>query len=253
MPTQQALADLAPEKDQRTIKLSMARIRSRREESVAEQKAWGQQSRRSDKGKPAAFAPAGQSTQIIVGAEPSTDAQILQTSSELYAGYALRRVYYSAFSPIPDASMRLPVQQPPLLREHRLYQADWMMRFYGYAADEITQSTEPGTAPGMLSLDVDPKLGWALANRGFFPVDLNLDSRARLLRVPGLGIKSVNGILQMRKFRKVRLEDLVAMRAGVKKAMPFVVCTNHHPSPTVLDSVKLRARYTPPAQQLSLL
>lgn len=253
LPTQQALADLAPEKDQRTIKLSMARIRSRRDESVAEQEAWGRQPRRSDKGKPAAFAPAGQSTQMIVGAEPSTDAQILQISSELYSGYALRRVYYSAFSPIPDASMRLPVQQPPLLREHRLYQADWMMRFYGYRADEITQSAEPGLAPGMLSLEVDPKLGWALANRGFFPVDINRDSRARILRVPGLGVRSVDRIMRVRRFQKVRLEDLVAMRAGVKKAMPFIVCANHHPSLSDLDSDRLRARYIPPAQQLSLL
>ncbi|OEY67513.1 putative DNA modification/repair radical SAM protein [Marinobacter sp. X15-166B] len=252
LPTQQALADLAPEKDQRTIKLSMARIRARRDEAVADREDWRRQSRRSEKGKPSAFAPAGQSTQMIVGAEPSTDAQILQTSSELYAGYGLRRVYYSAFSPIPDASLRLPVRQPPLLREHRLYQADWMMRFYGYTADEITQSAEPGRAPGMLSLEVDPKLGWALANRGFFPVDLNRDSRARLLRIPGIGVKSVDRILKMRRFHKVRLEDLVAMRAGVKKAMPFVVCANHHPSLNELDSDRLRIRYTPSAQQLSL-
>ncbi|WP_227368945.1 putative DNA modification/repair radical SAM protein [Halomonas sp. M20] len=253
LPTQQALTELAPEKDQRTIKLSMARIRSRREESAADQEAYRRQPRRSGKGKPSAFAPAGQSTQIIVGAEPSTDAQILQTSSALYAGYALRRVYYSAFSPIPDASMRLPAQQPPLLREHRLYQADWLMRFYGYAADEITQSPDPGMTPGMLSLAVDPKLGWALAHRDFFPVDVNRDSRTRLLRIPGLGVKSVDRILQVRRFQKVRLEDLVAMRAGVKKAMPFIVCANHHPSLIELDSDKLRARYTPPAQQLPLL
>nr|WP_298415881.1 putative DNA modification/repair radical SAM protein [uncultured Halomonas sp.] len=253
LPTQQALAELAPEKDQRTIKFSMARIRARREASVADQNAYQRQPRRSGKGKPPVFAPAGQSTQIIVGADPSTDAHILQTSSALYAGYALRRVYYSAFSPIPDASMRLPVQQPPLLREHRLYQADWLMRFYGYAANEITQSPDPGTAPGMLSLEVDPKLGWALANRGFFPVDINRDSKARLLRVPGLGVRSVDRILQIRRVQKVRLEDLVAMRAGVKKAMPFIVCANHHPSLNELDSDRLRARYTPTAQQLSLL
>ncbi|WP_048307820.1 putative DNA modification/repair radical SAM protein [Halomonas sp. PR-M31] len=253
LPTQQALAELAPEKDQRTIKLSMARIRSRREESFADQNAYQRQPRRSGTGKPPVFAPAGQSTQIIVGAEPSTDAHILQTSSALYAGYALRRVYYSAFSPIPDASMRLPVQQPPLLREHRLYQADWLMRFYGYAANEITQSPDPGTAPGMLSLEVDPKLGWALANRGFFPVDINRDSKVRLLRVPGLGVRSVDRILQIRRVQKVRLEDLVAMRARVKKAMPFIVCANHHPSLNELDSDRLRARYTPTAQQLSLL
>ncbi|MFD2191143.1 putative DNA modification/repair radical SAM protein [Pistricoccus aurantiacus] len=253
LPTQQALSDLAPEKDQRTIKLSMARIRSRREEAAADQSAYRRQPRRSGTGKPPAFAPAGQSTQIIVGAEPSTDAHILQTSSALYAGYALRRVYYSAFSPIPDASTRLPVQQPPLLREHRLYQADWLMRFYGYAADEITRSPDPETTPGMLSLEVDPKLGWALANRGYFPVDVNRDSRARLLRVPGLGVRSVDRILQIRRFQKVRLEDLVAMRAGVKKAMPFMVCANHHPSLVELDSDRLRARYAPPARQLSLL
>ncbi len=253
LPTQQALADLAPEKDQRTIKLSMARIRSRREESIAEQKDYRRQPHRSGKGKPPAFAPAGQSTQIIIGAEPSTDAQILQTSSSLYAGYGLSRVYYSAFSPIPDASNRLPAQQPPLLREHRLYQADWLLRFYGYDAGEIAQQAEPGTAAGMLSLDVDPKLGWALANRSYFPVDLNRDGRERLLRVPGLGVKSVNRVLQIRRLQKVRLQDLIALRAGVKKAMPFIVCANHHPSLNELDSVNLRARYIQPAEQLSLL
>ncbi len=253
LPTQQALAVLAPEKDQRTIKLSMARIRSRREESIADQKAYQRQPRRTGKLKPPPFAPAGQSTQIIVGAEPSTDAQILQTAATLYAGYALRRVYYSAFSPIPDASTRLPVQQPPLLREHRLYQADWLLRFYGYSVDEIAQHAVSGTAEGMLSLEVDPKLGWALANRSYFPVDLNRDARERLLRVPGLGVKSVNRVLQIRRLKKVRLEDLVALRAGVKKAMPFIICANHHPSLTELDSDRLRSRYIQPMEQLSLL
>jgi predicted DNA-binding helix-hairpin-helix protein len=114
-----------------------------------------------------------------VGADRATDADILESSRTLYAGYGLRRVYYSAFSPIPDASRDLPPQAPPLMREHRLYQADWLMRFYGYEAGEIAAASRHG----MLDLEIDPKLAWALANRQQFPVDLNRAPRSLLLRV----------------------------------------------------------------------
>lgn len=254
LPTQVALDSLAPEKDHRTIKLSMARIRQRQDEHKAE-RAEARRISNVRRGKPpvARFAPAGQSTQMIVGAEPSTDAQILDTSAHLYSAYRLKRVYFSAFSPIPDASSRLPVQRAPLMREHRLYQSDWLMRFYGYRHDEITTGPDDVASDGMLDLDVDPKLAWALRNRAYFPVDLNRDERERLLRVPGLGVKSVNKLLRMRRWQTVRLEDLVALRAGVRKAMPFVVCANHHPGLADLPSDRLRARFAPPARQLSLL
>lgn len=249
LPSREALASLAPEKDHRTIRLSMARIRARRDEAQAAARDARRIRNTSPKKSAEPFAPAGQSTQMIVGAEPSSDAQILATAANLYAGYGLRRVYYSAFSPIPDASARLPAVHAPLLREHRLYQSDWLMRFYGYGHEELT-----GTAAdaGMLSLDVDPKLAWALAHRDRFPVDVNRDGRERLLRVPGLGIKTVDRLIALRRVQKVRLADLRALRAAVGKALPFVVCADHRPRSADLDGNRLRHRFAAPAAQLEL-
>ena len=136
------------------------------------------------------FAPAGQSTQVIVGADATNDADMLATSAGLYTSYGLSRVYYSAFSPIPDSSKALPVKSPPLQRENRLYQADWMMRLYRFNADEIVTG-----ADGLLDLAIDPKLAWALAHRDRFPVDVNRADKDMLLRVPGLGLKSIEKIL----------------------------------------------------------
>ncbi len=254
LPTQQALADLAPEKDHRTIKLSMARIRERREADAEARRAAARASNRPRGARrpPARFAPAGQSTQMIVGADPSTDADVLATTDQLYRSYRLKRVYFSAFSPIPDASARLPARRTSLVREHRLYQSDWLIRFYGYRHDEITAGTDDTPGNGMLDLDIDPKLAWALRNRAAFPVNLDRDDRERLLRVPGLGVKSVNRILQLRRWQPVRLADLVAMKADVRKAMPFIVCANHHPGVGEVTSQRLRARFAPPAEQLAL-
>lgn len=144
---------------------------------IAEAKAERRENR-----KAPAFAPAGQSTQMIIGATDTPDATILARASSLYAKQKLRRVYYSAFSPIPDASSKLPLIAPPLVREHRLYQADWLVRFYGFKADELTTRAAPN-----LDLAIDPKLSWALRNRHIFPVDLNKAPRETLLRVPGWG------------------------------------------------------------------
>lgn len=250
LPTRTALNDLAPEKDHRTIRLSMARIRTRRDQARAEARERRKVKNLTPRRKPrAAFAPAGQSTQMIIGAEPSTDAQILDMSSGLYASYSLSRVYYSAFSPIPDASSSLPARRAPLMREHRLYQSDWLMRFYGF---EQTEIVDADTAEGMLDLDIDPKLAWALRHRAFFPVDLNRDSRARLLRVPGIGTRSVARILKMRRHRRVRLNDLAGLRASIKRAMPFIICADHTPGLGDVDSEQLRARYAAPAEQLTL-
>src|SRR5204863_347265 len=124
------------------------------------------------------FAPAGQSTQMIIGADAATDGDIIDRAAGLYGRFGLRRVYYSAFSPIPDASTVLPLQRPPLMREHRLYQSDWLMRFYEYRPDEVAQAVDPAT--GMLPLDIDPKLAWALRFRDRFPVDLNRAPREAL-------------------------------------------------------------------------
>jgi putative DNA modification/repair radical SAM protein len=131
------------------------------------------------------FAPAGQTTQMVIGATPSTDTDILATASRLYHDYGLKRVYYSAFSPYPNADPRLPLHAPALIREHRLYQADWLTRFYGFSADELTTPSDPN-----LALNLDPKLAWALRHRAFFPLDVNRAPREALLRVPGLGYKA---------------------------------------------------------------
>lgn len=259
LPSTTALAQLAPQKDHRTIKLSMARIRTRREAAKEAQRSVSKTSTaKVAKRKVAAprFAPAGQSTQMVIGAEPSTDASILTTSASLYAGYGLSRVYYSAFSPIPDASSQLPAQRAPLLREHRLYQSDWLLRFYGFSVDEITPQGSAGeddpAQAGMLDLDIDPKLAWALRHRDWFPVDLNRGSREQLLRVPGLGARTVQRLLKMRRLRRIRLADLSSLRAAANRARPFVICADYHPSGAERASERLRARFRAPPEQLQM-
>jgi predicted DNA-binding helix-hairpin-helix protein len=182
---------------------------------------------------------------MIVGADAANDQTILATSANLYGAYKLKRVYYSAFSPIPDASRALPLQAPPLVREHRLYQADWLMRFYGFDAEEIVDQNE-----GMLPLDIDPKLAWALRHRDRFPLDVNTASREELLRVPGFGTRTVERIITTRRSSAIRLEDLSRLNVARNKALPFIVLRDHRPSGVTLDSVGLRARLTPKPQQL---
>ncbi|WP_424934342.1 putative DNA modification/repair radical SAM protein [Amaricoccus macauensis] len=235
LPTETSLRALAPEKSLPGIRKSMAEIRQRRE-AAKEKTHRGR--------KPGRFSPAGQSTQMIIGADGSNDRAILGQSARLYAGYHLSRVYYSAFSPIPDPSGKLPPAPPPLAREHRLYQADWLLRFYGFEVDEVA-------AKGMLDLEVDPKLAWALENRAVFPVDVNRAERAILLRVPGFGTKTVDRLIAARRHGAVRYEDLVRMGAVMKHARPFIQVPGWTPR-TLLDSADLRARFAPPAQQLQL-
>ncbi len=177
--------------------------------------------------KPESFAAAGQSTQMIVGADATDDATILSTSAQLYGAYKLKRVYYSAFSPIPKAAVGLPSERVPLVREHRLYQADWLMRHYGFAAQEIAP---PG---GMLDLDVDPKHAWALAHPECFPVDLNRAPREQLLRVPGLGVKAVDRLLAARRVRRLRADDLKRLHVPTRKVLPFVELADHQPRGSV--------------------
>jgi predicted DNA-binding helix-hairpin-helix protein len=184
---------------------------------------------------------------MIVGADGASDATILSTSASLYSGYSLKRVYYSAFSPIPDASRALPLVAPPLAREHRLYQADWLFRFYGFGVDELTAGGEGG----MLDLSIDPKLAWALRNRGRFPIDVNTADRDGLLRVPGLGKRTVDRIVAARRHRTLRLEDIARLCGAVKRARPFLITGDHRPG-AELDRLDLRQQFGPPAQQLSL-
>lgn len=238
LPTEADLQKLAPEKNQAHIETAMTAIRQRIDQSQAE---------RAENIKAPVFAPGGQSTQMIVGATETSDTTILQRASHLYRNQDLRRVYYSAFSPIPDSSRKLPLIAPPLVREHRLYQADWLMRFYEFEAGEITTTLAPN-----LDLAIDPKLAWALRNRAQFPVNLNSAPRHLLLRVPGLGVKTVDRLIQARRWHKIRLHDLAQIRVSLKKVMPFIETLDHTPRGLGLDDDNLRARFAPPAEQLDL-
>ena len=230
LPTPAGLAALAPQKDQAAIKRSMARLRLHIDDAKEARKpapATSTPGIKPGRAAPPRFAPGGQSTQMIVGADASSDSTILATSAALYGSYALKRVYFSAFSPIPDADRALPPRAAPLLREHRLYQADWLMRFYGFAHDEITPSSGPGG--GMLSLQVDPKHAWALAHPERFPVDLNRAPRELLLRVPGLGVRTVDRLLRGRRLRQLRCADLKQLHVPLQKVLPFVELADHRP------------------------
>lgn len=236
VPTETSLATLAPEKDVRAIRRTMGRLRLKMDEA---------QETKKDKRAPR-FAPAGQSTQMIVGADASNDQTILETSANLYGSYKLKRVYYSAFSPIPDASRNLPLQAPPLIREHRLYQADWLMRFYGFSIDEITDPLEGG----MLPLDIDPKLAWALRHRDRFPLDVNRASREDLLRVPGFGVKAVDRIIVARRVTRIKAADLARLNVPRNKVLPFIILPDHRPQASLIDSNRLLQLFRPPAAQL---
>jgi predicted DNA-binding helix-hairpin-helix protein len=194
------------------------------------------------------FAPAGQSTQMIVGADSASDGEIIGRAGRLYDRFRLRRVYYSAFSPIPDSSAVLPLQRPPLMREHRLYQSDWLMRFYGFAASEVVAAAN---ADGMLALDIDPKLAWALKFRESFPVDVNRAPREALLRVPGLGVKAVDRLLASRRHRRLRLDDVARLTVSVAKVRPFVVAEDWRPT-LLTDRADLARRLKPKQEQLEL-
>ena len=242
LPTEAGLSNFAPEKKPETIRKTMASVRVGADDAIEAAK-----SRLIGKAKPPRFAPAGQSTQMIVGADASRDDDILKTATNLYSGYQLRRVYYSAYSPIPDASSDLPPVRPPLMREHRLYQADWLLRFYGFERAEIME----GASGGMLDLTIDPKLAWALKRREAFPVDINRAPRELLLRVPGLGTRAVERIIAARRLGKLRLGDLAKLTGSVKKLLPFVVLPDWRPG-MLTDSADLRARFAPPPEQLAL-
>jgi len=237
LPSREALAALAPEKTDTSIKRAMGEIRMKTDEA------------REEKSKKAPrFAPAGQSTQVIVGADSSNDASIIETADTLYRSYGLRRIYYSAFSPIQHASERLPNRAPPLMREHRLYQADWLLRYYGFATSEIT-SAMPN---GQLDLEVDPKTSWALAHREYFPVNVNNASREQLLRVPGLGVKVVDRILTSRRHRRLRYMDLKTMGALLKRARHFICTLDYRPATADVSGARLRGALARPAQQQAL-
>jgi len=228
LPSEAALSRLAPEKRIGPIKIAMADIRRHRDEAAEDRKA-------------PRFAPAGQSTQMIVGADDSNDRTVLRTADTLYRSYRLRRVYYSAYSPIQAASPSLPGAAPPLLREHRLYQADWLLRHYGYSVDELFSTG----ASGSLDLRVDPKLAWALAHPETFPADVNVAPCEVLLRIPGIGTRNVRRLLTLRRRQKVRYLDLRTLGCDMTKTAAFVVTADYRPSATTGAALRARAVNAP--------
>jgi predicted DNA-binding helix-hairpin-helix protein len=232
LPIDASVERLAPQKDPASIRRSMARLREQIDQYRGE--------------RVARFAPGGQSTQMIVGADDASDQEIIAQSVRLYSSYRLRRVYYSAYSPIPDASSTLPPKPAPLLREHRLYQADWLLRHYEFSADELF------TTDRMLPLDVDPKLAWALAHRERFPIDLNRASREDLLRVPGLGTRAVARILAARKVRRIHVDHLRQLRVPLRRVLPFVQVVGHVPARGALDGPRASETLRETAHQLTL-
>lgn len=235
LPTQGDLDRLAPAKTISSAEEAMSHIRQAKEEAEE---------------LPASASPvlaAGQSTQMIVGATPTSDADILQTASRLYDRHGLRRVYYTAFSPIPQSDSRLPLKPPALVREHRLYEADWLIRHYGFRASELFEEGD-----GNLDPEISPKLAWALRHRDFFPVDVNRASRSQLLRVPGLGARNVDRILAMRRQGSLRLEDLARLRVRLSEARYFITTADPPVHVLQLDRADLRRAFVPAGRQLGL-
>ena len=211
IPKEESLKALAPEKDHKSIFLPMSQI----QQGVLENKEDRKKYRHAPR-----FVPAGQSTQMIVGATKETDLDILKMSSAMYQQPTMRRVYYSGYVSVNTYDPRLPVlKQPPLVRENRLYQADWLMRFYHFKVDEIVDDKHTH-----LDLDVDPKLGWALRHPEFFPVDINSAPYEDILRVPGIGVKSALLIVNSRRFNRVTSYHLKKMGVVLKKAKYFITC-----------------------------
>lgn len=211
IPSEESLKALAPEKDYQSVYKPMHYI----QQSFLESK----EERRKHRYAPR-FAPAGQSTQMVIGASPDTDNRILQLASNMYQRPAMKRVYYSAFIPVNDYDTRLPaLKAPPLVRENRLYQADWLMRFYHFKVDEIVDETHPD-----LDLDIDPKLAYALRHPHLFPVDINRADYELILRVPGIGVKSAQLIVSSRRYGRLTSEHLKKMGVVLKRARYFITC-----------------------------
>jgi putative DNA modification/repair radical SAM protein len=238
LPTTSGLKRLAPDKSVERIAGAMGNMQS----SIID----ARDATKKYKSAPR-YAPAGQSTQMIVGADAATDSDIVLRASGLYDAFGMRRVYYSAFSPIPDASAILPLKRPPLMREHRLYQSDWLMRFYGFAPAEVMSATNDG----MLPLDIDPKLAWALKFRENFPVDVNRAPKHMLLRVPGLGVKAVGRILSSRRWRRLHLDDVARLTVSIAKLRPFIVTEDWRPV-ALSDKFDLRSIVAPRVEQMEL-
>lgn len=259
LPSSASLDHLCPEKNGRAVLAPMAQIRDTMEQdrllgvgrgnpgagsalSTVRPQAPARQRRvpkpRRRPGMPAPFAPAGQSTQLIVGASPESDLQILNLSSSLYRTYGLKRVFFSAYMPVvEDSRLPHPETPVPLRREHRLYQADWLMRFYSFTAEELVNPDTP-----YLDLDVDPKLAWALTHMERFPVEVNAATKAELLRVPGIGPTGANKILRARRSHRLTFDDLDRLRLVMGRARPFLTCGGQRDPRCPHDPEAIRAK-----------
>ncbi|MEJ7622467.1 MAG: putative DNA modification/repair radical SAM protein [Pyrinomonadaceae bacterium] len=235
MPVQTDLDQLAPEKTLKEIEDTMADVKSGIDDAK-------------DRGAKSTFARAGQSTQLVVGASASTDTAILTKAESLYKKFMLRRVYYSAFSPAEFTDPNLPQQKTPPMREHRLYEADWLIRKYGFKAHEVTEGLDGGN----LDLEHDPKLAWALRHRGLFPVDINRASKSLLLRIPGIGVRNVDRIIKARRFRRITLEDLGRLRVTLSRAKWFIITADHNPDVFKLDRTALPSLFRRRDEQIPL-
>ncbi len=212
LPTEQSLTKLAPEKNYADIEAPMSYL----SETIAGMK----EQKKLIRSTPS-FSPGGQSTQMVIGATPENDLTIMNRANELYKGYGLRRVYYSGYVPVNDGNSLLPhiATQVPVLREHRLYQADWLLRNYGFAVDEIVDEANPH-----LDTAIDPKLGWALRNLHLFPIDINTAPADLIKRIPGVGLKSAERIVQARQFGKLSWEQLKKIGISINRAKYFIIC-----------------------------
>lgn len=226
LPSESGLKMLAPQKKKEAIIQPMSKI--------SQQITANREERLLFKKSPA-FVPAGQSTQLIIGATADSDRDIIRLSENLYRRFQLKRVYFSAYMPVSD-NPKLPVLAlPPLTREHRLYQADWLLRFYGFSADELLDESEPN-----FDLELDPKTTWALRNPQHFPVEINRADLAMLLRVPGIGVKSAKRILVARRVRQLEWEHLGGIGVVLKRARFFITCRGKYDQGVRLDGQQIR-------------
>lgn len=213
MPTETGLKLLAPEKNHKDVIKPLDFVKNQIIQFKEEKKLI--------KSVPK-FVPAGQSTQMVIGATPETDKEIMYTAANFYKSFSLKRVYYSGYIPISNDS-RMPVlgTQPPLLRENRLYQTDWLMRFYGFDVRELLNDANPH-----LDTDIDPKLSWALRNMQHFPIDINTADYQMILRVPGIGVGSAQKIVQARKFGRLYIHQLKKIGIAYNRAKHFITCAD---------------------------
>ncbi|SMB88362.1 Radical SAM domain protein [Hymenobacter roseosalivarius DSM 11622] len=226
LPSELSLQNLAPEKNYKEILTPMKQIHQGIVQNKEEKALFK---------KVPAFAAAGQSTQLIVGASDENDHQILQLSDSLYKGYGLKRVYYSGYVPVTDDARLPQLTRPPVIREHRLYQSDWLIRFYGFQADEILDPLHPH-----LDLEIDPKLAWALRNRHVFPVDVQTADYEMILRVPGVGARSAKRIIAARRFAPLSLDHLHKFGVVLKRAKFFLTCRGQALDSREYDEQSLR-------------